>query len=518
MRLFRSIECTLKYLRLTTRTVNLIFSLSKIEAVSVFNFNIIEIVEFRCVMKLAKKSMRNKYSNHISADFVEGSFIYLVFFSFFCGSKKKMQPTSSNEHFVKYKECGKIFIRENSDHIQFHCTFCDETFQKIHNFHKHVKLNHRFNYRENAAPKRVCDRPHTQCDRYSAENSQSNSRNVPSTRNQQQAKPCVKNSVVNYQSNSTFNKSRRHETHRQSNSEEDNSFQNNHEHLATTRIQNRSDAQYSRHSSSKNVPPTHNQQQAMQYVGNSAVNFRSSSMFIGKIHRKSNPGNDNNSVQSDHSHSVQPTKRSRFSSGNVYPKNHRKSIKISFLLKIMLKFNTLLVNPANVAALKAANAKRNIGDAVKGIKSFCIYCGMTSNNLNKLQQHTMVCQQQKNNCCSFCDKRYEKKNSLLRHQYYHHPKEFPYKCLYCPAAFKQIEELDLHKRIHSKSNQQKCDYENCAKVSVTQFEKDNHIRDMHSEHRYACNHCDHTTNDRKQMVSHVKNEHPTEPSFYSTHT
>lgn len=75
MRLFRSIECTLKYLRLTTRTVNLIFSLSKIEAVSVFNFNIIEIVEFRCVMKLAKKSMRNKYSNHISADFVEGSFI-----------------------------------------------------------------------------------------------------------------------------------------------------------------------------------------------------------------------------------------------------------------------------------------------------------------------------------------------------------------------------------------------------------------------------------------------------------
>lgn len=55
-----------------------------------------------------------------------------------------MASTSSNVLYVKFKECGKIFIRENSDHIEFHCTFCDDNFQNVDDFRKHVKSNHRF--------------------------------------------------------------------------------------------------------------------------------------------------------------------------------------------------------------------------------------------------------------------------------------------------------------------------------------------------------------------------------------
>lgn len=123
--------------------------------------------------------------------------------------------------------------------------------------------------------------------------------------------------------------------------------------------------------------------------------------------------------------------------------------------------------------------------------------------------HRKDCSQLKNKC-EFCNKNYEFKQSLWKHQRTQHPKEFPRQCEYCPRAFKRSSELAAHKQeLHSKSNGPmiKCDLKNCGKILLSLFQKDEHIEKMHPDYRYACSYCNYDTNTRKNLAKHERNKH-----------
>lgn len=87
----------------------------------------------------------------------------------------------------------------------------------------------------------------------------------------------------------------------------------------------------------------------------------------------------------------------------------------------------------------------------------CEYCGRTFPRSNHLAQHELTHTKEKPFLCSYCQKGFWYKNSLIGHIKQNHTGEVNYTCDECGRGFFQKSEFMRHKPIHSNETPFKCD-------------------------------------------------------------
>lgn len=200
---------------------------------------------------------------------------------------------------MKYQECGRLFISETDDfsHIQLHCKFCNEIFNGISGFQKHMRFNHRCDL------ERSSHRSDTRVDRSFYENHSS------------------ENMLPKHYGSDTRANHHRSERYNDNFGEKKQSNGKNHE----------------------NMPLNHNNQQGFRYNGSSVNNYHWNGSFNGNVPKKqSDSGKSTSAIRNhtsnDRNDDKQPSKRTSCDSGNIHCRKLRRSLSISFSLKIIKHF------------------------------------------------------------------------------------------------------------------------------------------------------------------------------------
>lgn len=111
--------------------------------------------------------------------------------------------------------------------------------------------------------------------------------------------------------------------------------------------------------------------------------------------------------------------------------------------------------------------------------------------------------------CGYCrpTKKFVTIHGIWLHRRKNHGKEFEYQCRVCPAVYKRYEHLKEHRETHRRlGTKVECDF--CKTMLRTVFEKENHIKEWHSDRRYHCQLCTgYCTKTEKNLKQHIKTVH-----------
>ena len=105
--------------------------------------------------------------------------------------------------------------------------------------------------------------------------------------------------------------------------------------------------------------------------------------------------------------------------------------------------------------------------------------------------------------CDLCDKRYTKKNALVRHHRSKHLVELPYECTYCHRRYGRSDTLKMHQQIvHTNENIHKCRY--CERCYARNCDLKKHMRVHTGERPYKCRQCDKSFALKTNMKKHQR--------------
>ena len=103
--------------------------------------------------------------------------------------------------------------------------------------------------------------------------------------------------------------------------------------------------------------------------------------------------------------------------------------------------------------------------------------------------------------CSWCDKRFMKKNALVRHQG-SHTDERLFECIYCDKCFRLRGVLKEHVRIHTGEKPYKCSQ--CDKRFTQHSTLAAHSRTHTGERPYGCSLCNKRFSGRSSLKNHLR--------------
>jgi len=133
----------------------------------------------------------------------------------------------------------------------------------------------------------------------------------------------------------------------------------------------------------------------------------------------------------------------------------------------------------------------------------CNICSKSFARKDKLNRHTKIHTGEKRFNCDLCEYKTYEKSHFIKHIRVH-TDERPFSCKDCQYRCKSSSQLKSHIRIHTGETPYACKQQNCSAKFKTSSDLSRHHKIHTGEKCFKCDICEHRTNLRANLKSHMK--------------